>query len=747
MSKNSKNNKKKRKKRQDTAEASPAQASPVRKEVRGLLFLLGSLVLAVSLFSYHPGDPLLFWAASETRGHTHNLFGPFGAHLAGVLFYTLGFGSFWLVAVLAAMAVFSFRGRSFPSPAGTGAAVLCLLTCFCGLMALRFPEAIVFRGWEVPAGGAAGRWVSEFSSGYLNYFGACILLGALFVISLMVITRLSLGHIFAKIWLWFILLVRSIRDFYTMRKERRRKRKARARTLEQQKKTPKRKLTIVEPPPEPPRKPEQESFPFMKTAGDFTLPGLDLLDDPPQRARPEIQRDSLEMNARLLERKLADFQVDGEVVEILPGPVITMYEFKPAPGIKISKVAGLSDDLALALRASGVRIVAPIPGKAAIGIEIPNNKREPVYLKELLSSSAFQESTHRLTLALGKDITGAPVTADLTKMPHLLVAGATGTGKSVCLNAMINSLLFKSSPDMVRFLMIDPKRIELSIYRDIPHLLHPVVTDPNEATKALHWAVEEMERRYMLLSDRGVRNIDTYNKKLAKELKETGAEQGDPGVGRHLPYIVVLIDELADLMMVSSREVEDAITRLSQMARAAGIHLIIATQRPSVDVLTGTIKANLPTRISFQVSSKVDSRTILDAIGAEHLLGEGDMLYLPPGVGRLTRIHGAFISENEVKKVTDFLRMQMNPDYDPAIMEKMGTAAEEDDGDMELDEKFDRAVEVVLQTGQASISGLQRKLRVGYNRAARMIEAMEKKGIVGPSDGVKPREVYGRREE
>jgi S-DNA-T family DNA segregation ATPase FtsK/SpoIIIE len=332
-------------------------------------------------------------------------------------------------------------------------------------------------------------------------------------------------------------------------------------------------------------------------------------------------------------------------------------------------------------------------------------------------------------------------------MPHLLVAGATGTGKSVCLNAMINSLLFKSSPDTVRFLMIDPKRIELSIYRDIPHLLHPVVTDPNEATKALHWAVEEMERRYMLLSDRGVRNIDTYNKKLAKELKETGAEQGAPGVGRHLPYIVLLIDELADLMMVSSREVEDAITRLSQMARAAGIHLIIATQRPSVDVLTGTIKANLPTRISFQVSSKVDSRTILDAIGAEHLLGEGDMLYLPPGVGKLTRIHGAFISENEVKKVTDFLRMQMNPDYDPAIMEKMSTAAEEDYGDMELDEKFDRAVEVVLQTGQASISGLQRKLRVGYNRAARMIEAMEKKGIVGPSDGVKPREVYGRREE
>jgi S-DNA-T family DNA segregation ATPase FtsK/SpoIIIE len=330
-------------------------------------------------------------------------------------------------------------------------------------------------------------------------------------------------------------------------------------------------------------------------------------------------------------------------------------------------------------------------------------------------------------------------------MPHLLVAGATGTGKSVCLNAMINSILFKASPDMVRLLIIDPKRIELSTYRDIPHLLHPVVTEPQEATRALRWAVKEMERRYMLLSDRGVRNIETYNRKTLMDRK-TGGKDEPQDTPKSLPYVVLVIDELADLMMVSSREVEEAITRLAQMARAAGIHLIIATQRPSVDVLTGIIKANFPTRISFQVSSKVDSRTILDSIGAENLLGEGDMLFLPPGVARMVRIHGAYISEDEVKRVTDFLRRQMKPDYDPTIISEVARDEEEVEEDIWQDEKYEDAVQLVLKTGQASISMLQRKLRVGYNRSARMIETMEREGIVGPSDGVKPREVYGRRE-
>ena len=725
--------------------SAPAGPSPVRKEVRGILYMLVALALGVSLCSYHPSDPVLWKSAVSGAGETQNLFGPLGAHLAESLFFTMGFSSFWLAAVFVVMSIFAFLGRPMPSPALNTLSVIFLLLSFSGLLGLQVPDSVTMRGGHVLCGGLAGLHVAGFMKRTLNVFGAHVLLGTVFLISLMITTRLSFGRIFSGIALRVAILFRRLREIREKRKERKRKRRVLTENLKIQKTRAKRKPTIVAPPEEPARKPEQESFAFMKTAGSFSLPPLELLDDPPEKKRGDIERESLEMNARLLERKLSDFNVDGEVVEILPGPVITMYEYKPAPGIKISKVAGLADDLALVLRASGVRIVAPIPGKAAIGIEIPNNSREPVFLKEMLTSPSYKESPHRLTIALGKDITGAPVTADLTRMPHLLVAGATGTGKSVCLNAMINSILFKASPDMVRFLMIDPKRIELSIYQDIPHLLHPVVTQPNEATKALRWAVEEMERRYGLLSDRGVRNIEAFNRKALKEKppKEDAGETAD----RPLPYIVVLIDELADLMMVSSKDVEDAIIRLSQMARASGIHMIIATQRPSVDVLTGLIKANFPARISFQVSSKVDSRTILDTIGAEHLLGDGDMLFMPPGVGRLTRIHGAYLSEGEVKRVTDFLRDQTQPDYDPRIMEKMAEPEEADDEDLETDEKYDKAVEIVIRSGQASISSLQRKLRVGYNRAARMIEVMERQGIVGPSDGVRPREVIGRRED
>ncbi|MGD9034638.1 MAG: DNA translocase FtsK, partial [Desulfobacteraceae bacterium] len=568
---------------------------------------------------------------------------------------------------------------------------------------------------------------------------------ALFVISLMVCTQISFGWVLSRVSLWLVSVVRRIRELSVKKKERRRKKRARKETIKKERVKPRPKVTIVKPQLETVKQPEQEAFPFMSVAGEFKLPSLDLLNEPPAEEDTEIQRESLEMNARRVEKKLADFGVEGEVVEILPGPVITMYEFKPAPGVKISKVASLSDDLALALRAPSIRIVAPIPGKAAIGIEIPNNKRDLVYLQEILSSQAFKNSTYRLTIGLGKDITGAPVISDLTKMPHLLVAGATGTGKSVSLNAMVNSILFKFSPDVVRFLIIDPKRIELTVYNDIPHLLYPVVTEPKEATKALRWAVHEMERRYNLLSDRGVRNIEAYNRKVTKKKKRKDADSPE-GTDKQLPYIVVVIDELSDLMMTSSREVEEAITRLAQMARAAGIHLVIATQRPSVDVLTGIIKANFPARISFQVSSRVDSRTILDTIGAENLLGDGDLLFLPPGVGRITRIHGAFIAEDEVKRVTDFLRDQMKPDYDFTLLNHVAQEEETLEDDIEFDEKYDRAVDLVMQTGQASISMIQRKLRVGYNRAARMIEAMEKQGIVGPSDGVRPREVF-RREE
>ena len=701
------------------------------------------IFLGVSLFSHHPGD-LIMGIRTGPPGNAHNLFGPVGANLSGWIFYVLGFSSFWLVVPFLTMAVISFRGKRPLSPVKSTVAILFMVFTFAGLLSLHFPDWVTYRGYEVRSGGLAGYKLAEFMQGFLNDFGAYVLLLAIFLISFMFCTRISFGWLFSKITMRVMGLIKRMREHLLKRKEKKRKQRAREASIKKERKRPKQKVTIVEPKREPPKKATQAAFPFMNFAGKFSLPPLELLDDPPWETETKIERESLEMNARRLEKKLNDFGVQGEVVEILPGPVITMYELKPAPGVKISKVAGLSDDLAMALRATSVRIVAPIPGKAAIGLEISNNRRAPVHLKEVLSSDDFRHSKARLGIALGKDITGAPFITDLAKMPHLLVAGATGTGKSVSLNAMINSLLFKVSPDMVRFLMIDPKRIELSIYRDIPHLLHPVVTEPKEATKALRWAVQEMERRYMLLSDRGARNIDTYNRKILTGKKPPNTDEAE-GTDKPLPYIILVIDELADLMMISSRDVEEAITRLAQMARAAGIHLIIATQRPSVDVLTGIIKANFPTRISFQVSSKVDSRTILDTIGAENLLGDGDMLFMPPGVGQIKRIHGAFISDDEVKNVTRFLRKQMKPDFDPTILAEVAREDDPEGFEMELDEKYDQAVEVVIQTGHASISMLQRKLRVGYNRAARMIESMEQEGIVGPSDGVRPREVYGRR--
>ncbi len=613
------------------------------------------------------------------------------------------------------------------------------------LLSLYIPGGAAYRG-TVISGGLAGSYGAGFGKRVFNDFGAYALYLTLFIISLMVITRFSFGSLFNRMRSVVLTLALYAKQRWTKYAERRRRARQRKKTARKLDKPREREMTIVETPPQEAGKPAQEFFPFMNVAGDFKLPPLDLLDEIPKSPDTEVEKESLRMNALRLEGKLRDFGVEGEVVEIVPGPVITMYEFRPAPGVKISKVASLADDLALNLRASNIRIVAPIPGKSAIGIEIPNNKRKLVTLREILSSQSFRDSAYRLTIALGTDIVGQSVITDLTRMPHLLVAGATGTGKSVSINAMINSILFKCSPAMVRFVMIDPKRIELAPYQHIPHLLHPVVTHPKEATKALKWAVDEMERRYTLLSDKGVRNIEVYNRKIRKDKGLPAEPEVAERTDEHIPYIIIIIDELSDLMMVSSREVEESLTRLAQMARAAGIHLIIATQRPSVDVLTGIIKANFPTRISFQVSSRVDSRTILDSMGAEHLLGDGDMLFLPPGVGKLTRIHGAYVSEDEVKRVASFLRAQMKPEYDRSVVADITVEEGVEDVGGDQDEKYQDAVELVRQTGQASISMVQRRLRVGYNRAARMIEAMEKQGIVGPSDGVRPREVLGRRE-
>ncbi|MCA1766574.1 MAG: DNA translocase FtsK, partial [Desulfobulbaceae bacterium] len=437
----------------------------------------------------------------------------------------------------------------------------------------------------------------------------------------------------------------------------------------------------------------------------------------------------LEVSGKL-ESILKDFGVIGKVAGISPGPVITTYEFAPAPGVKINKIVSLADDLAMKLKAESVRIVGSIPGKAALGIEIPNPERQTVFIRDIMASDEFQQAASKLTLGLGMDVIGNPVMANLVKMPHLLIAGATGAGKSVAVNAIICSILMKATPEDVRLLMVDPKRIELSCYEDIPHLLHPVVVDPKMASRALQWAVREMERRYQLMEEKRVKSISSYNE-LAEE--------------ERLPLIVIIIDELADLMMVSSREVEDAVARLAQMARAAGMHLILATQRPSVDVLTGLIKANFPTRMSFKVSSKIDSRTILDSSGAEHLLGAGDMLFLPPGSARLQRIHGAYITEKEIENIVNFVKKQRPACYDESVT-VIGEGLSDDDADdaEEMDEKYDEAVALVCESGQASISMVQRRLRVGYNRAARMIELMEKEGVVGPADGSKAREVLAR---
>jgi len=514
---------------------------------------------------------------------------------------------------------------------------------------------------------------------------------------------------------------------------------------------------------------EQTSFEFLESNGTFQLPSLSLLDDV-KRKDVKIKKESLIMNSRILEKKLSDFGVDGKVVEVKPGPVITMYELELAPGVKINKIINLSDDLALALKSPRVRILAPVPGKAVVGIEIPNKEREPVHLKDVLDNEEFLKTKYKLPIALGEDIVGVPVISDLVRMPHLLIAGTTGSGKSVFLNAIICSILFKARPDNVKFIMIDPKRLELSGYEGIPHLLHPVVVNPKKASAVLRWAVEEMERRYELIGESGVKNIEKYNRLVEKALllslekrkiskEENGISyasvsnpvipspgvdgEGDNGakIRFKLPYIVIVIDELADLMMVAQRDVEASLTRLAQMSRAAGIHLVLATQRPSVDVITGVIKANFPTRISFQVSSKVDSRTILDQLGAEHLLGEGDMLFMPSGTVKLERIHGAYVTDQEIEKIVNSTKKQGKPSYDETILNYKPESSRSDKLDEEFDEKYDEAVALVTDLGQASISLVQRYMKIGYNRAARIIEKMEAEGIVGPSDGAKPRKI------
>ncbi|MBR9982106.1 MAG: DNA translocase FtsK [Desulfatitalea sp.] len=725
----------------------------MRKEILGILLFFLVIFSLISLLSFHEHDPSIHNAGDVSA--VNNLFGTVGAQTAGLLVGLFGLGAFWVPVLLLLASVHFFSHSSRMTIAHiAGGGLLLLLTTGC-LLAFKQNHYELF-GHKFSAGGIIGMPLKELLVQYTNVTGGLIIAGLAWLIGFILATGFSLVAFYRRCRSAVGFGVDRFKTLLSKWRERRGKARQREARIKAHERSAAREIEIKAPAiakqPKKPAPPQQKLFDFMRNDSRFQLPPTDFLDDPESRPG-SVNEENLRMQSKLLEKKLEDFGVHGEVVAVTPGPVITTFEYAPAPGVKINKIVNLTDDLALALRAISIRIVAPIPGKAVIGIEVPNADRETVRFKEIVASGAFEQSKSKLTLCLGKDIVGHPVVAAMDKMPHLLIAGATGAGKSVALNTMICSFLYKATPDDVKMIMVDPKRIELSAYDGIPHLITPVVTDAKKATNALYWAVKEMERRYELLSEHKARNITQYNQKLErtprkpKAAAETAA--GEAGAEaeveelRPLPYIVIIIDELADLMMVASRDVEVALTRLAQMARAAGIHLILATQRPSVDVLTGIIKANFPTRLTFQVSSKTDSRTIIDANGAENLLGMGDMLFLPPGTGRLQRIHGAYISETELGRVIDFLKQQQTPDYDQTVV----AAPAEDKGggeEKEYDERYDDAVALVSRTGQASISMIQRHLRIGYNRAARIVEMMEQEGVVGPSDGVKPREVLVR---
>jgi S-DNA-T family DNA segregation ATPase FtsK/SpoIIIE len=718
------------------------------QEFLGVLLLALGLFLLISLLSYDPQDPSLISVSSLPA--VHNLGGRVGAILSDGLLQLMGGGAYLLPIGLALL---GWRGlfhriREIGRGRIIGYALLLLFTptlLDLWFWALPSPAGWILKGHP---GGMMGGLLDSILMTYFNRVGTHIVIIAGVISSLMLFGSFSPMTLTAVTLKGLRQVVEGLATTYTIYRERSRRWKGLLRLQGRttiQRRIPPARPKIVETPAQStsveqihPPPPKQESFEFMKPSGDYELPPLTLLSDPPEN-RVRSTEEELLANSRILEKKLLDFDVEGRVVQVHPGPVVTMYEFEPAAGVKVHQIVNLSDDLALAMRAMSVRIVAPLPGKSAVGIEIPNHHREDVYLKELLASEVFT-ARHKLPLALGKDIFGAPVAADLATMPHLLVAGATGSGKSVALNAMILSLLFSTSPRDVKFIMIDPKLLELSAYEGIPHLMAPVLVRSKDAPLVFSRLVTEMQNRYRMLAEAGVRNIEGYNKKI----QESPSANPNPP----LPYLVVIVDELADLMVVAAREVEDSIARLAQMARAAGIHLVVATQRPSVDVLTGIIKANFPARISFQVSSKTDSRTILDANGAEQLLGRGDMLFLSPGTGRITRIHGAYVSEPEIRRVVDFVKAQSRPHYVDLLPAKGEAGPEEETGELgERDELYERAVDLVVTSGSASASLIQRRLRVGYPRAARMIEMMEEDGIVGPASGGKPREILARREE
>ena len=739
-------------------------------EFVGVALFALALIWLISLVTYEPTDPVWFFTTESTHPPA-NFVGRVGAFLAELSFQLFGYASYLLPAVVAVIGWHYFWCQAADAAYTKIVGVLLLFACSSSFLSLVFGSTDV-DGKAFHAGGSVGNWLAGALADYLNRTGSVIVLATLTLLSVILSTQFSFGRMFEHASRNSRdLSARGIGRFRTWLDERRRDRQRQEVIAKHTKRakgeaakevaktegsrakaedgappapasrgaTPPPVVARKRPEPTPSLLPEPEPVKAApRRQGGFTLPPPSLLDSP--RTEHKIDERELMEAARQLEEKCREFSVEGQVAQIHPGPVVTTFEFKPEAGVKYSKVTGLSDDLCLAMQAESV-LIERIPGKSTVGIQIPNPNREAISLRELLESEAYQRSPSKLTLALGKTIHGEPYVTDLATMPHLLIAGSTGTGKSVGLNSMLTSILYRSTPDEVRMILIDPKRLELGMYEEIPHLLTPVVVDPKKAANALRWAVREMEERYKTLAAEGVRNIDQYNRNVRNILQERGAAAAtDPEAPKLLPFVVVVIDELADLMMVASNEVEESIARLAQMARAVGIHLILATQRPSVDVITGLIKANLPSRISFRVSSKIDSRTILDGNGAEQLLGKGDMLFLPPASSRCIRLHGPYISEQESARLASFLRKQGKPVFDESITsedDKTGPGGIE----FEKDELYDEAARIVVSSGQVSISYLQRKMRIGFSRAARLVDMMEAEGLVSSGAGGKPREV------
>ena len=741
----------------------PAESAGLVREAWWLFFSVLGVYLALILLTYYVNDPSWFNATSSQDG-IHNAGGALGAKLSAVLLSLFGFSAWWWV-VFAFYALWLVYLRL--DVVGQSKKPLLFLNFLGFGMVLVASAAMEFGHLvKLPAtlplnsGGIVGAVVDGLMRQSLGFVGSTLILLFTIAAGFSLFTGWSWILIIEKLGGGVINTYQFVKTKWQDRKDRevgRIAEQARTEFVEQERKRTEDRAPIqIETPvleiPKSERVKKESQAPLFETMPDSPLPPLHLLDEP--KGEVEIQSaETLEFISRLIERKLMDFGIEVKVLAAMPGPVITRYELEPAAGVKGSQVMNLSKDLARALSVVSIRVVETIPGKSCMGLEIPNPKRQIVYLSEIMGSQAYADVTSPLAIAMGKDIAGKAVVADLAKMPHVLVAGTTGSGKSVAINAMILSLVYKAEADKVRMILIDPKMLELSVYDGIPHLLAPVITDMRQAGNALNWCVAEMERRYKLMSALGVRNLAGYNVKIKDAIKDGNPithpftlTPDSPEPLDELPLIVVVIDELADLMMVVGKKVEEPIARLAQKARACGIHLVVATQRPSVDVITGLIKANIPTRVAFQVSSKIDSRTILDQMGAEALLGQGDMLYQPPGTTFPQRIHGAFVSDAEVHRVVQHLKLQGEPNYIEGILtggssEDGGEAGDFGGGGDESDPLYDEAVAIVLKTRRASISAVQRQLRIGYNRAARLIEQMERAGLVSSMQSNGNREV------